>query len=54
MEKIVPPIRKVGKPDGQILPSGHTTITTPHDIEDKVGWKTSEATESMFGKDTTH
>ena len=48
-EKIVPPIKKVNKPDGVLKGSSYETLTTPNDNEGKV-WSKGGETGSIFGK----
>jgi hypothetical protein len=49
-EKIVPPIKSVPKADGVKQGSANTTLTTPNDVANKIGWSKGTETGSIFKK----
>lgn len=47
-EKIIPPIKAVPKSDGVKQGSSHTTLTTPNDVGNKIGWSKGSETGSIM------
>ena len=49
-EKIIPPIKSVPKADGVKQGSANSTLTTPNDVSNKIGWSGGSETGSLFKK----
>lgn len=50
MEKLIPPIKSVPKADGVKSGSANSTLTTPNDVANKIGWSKGTETGSIFKK----
>lgn len=49
-EKIIPPLKAVPKADGIKQGSSNTTLTTPNDVANKIGWSKGTESGSIFKK----